>query len=114
MQFSWKLLSKYRTEIMGISALWILVFHLITQKLIKLDVLSELLGILTHGNLGVDIFLLLSGMGLYCSYKKLEENTLVFYKKRLKRLLIPYLFISLIYCALNIFINHTYIHTYRI
>lgn len=105
-------MSKYRTEIMGLSALWILIFHLLTQKLMKLPVLSELLGLLTHGNLGVDIFLLLSGMGLYYSYKKSKENTLVFYKKRLKRLLIPYFSISIVYCILNIFINPTYIHTY--
>ena len=42
---------------------------------------------------GVDIFLLLSGFGLYYSWKK-QPKALPFYRKRLTRVLIPYLIVG--------------------
>lgn len=101
MDLRWDILSRYKGELMGISIFWIVVFHLIGQKLLKLPpYLTGLSGILYHGNLGVDIFLLLSGMGLYYSCKKNFEVGL-FYKKRIKRIFVPYLFISIGYWILR-------------
>ena len=42
------------------------------------------------GAIGVDVFLFLSGMGLYYAMRK-QPPLRVFYKNRLKRILIPYL-----------------------
>lgn len=44
---------------------------------------------------GVDIFLLLSGFGLYYSWKK-QPGVLAFYTKRFTRVLIPYLIVGVI------------------
>ena len=42
------------------------------------------------GCIGVDLFLLVSGFGLYCSYSK-NSNTLQFYKKRFIRTWLPFI-----------------------
>ena len=94
MQISWNILSKYRNELMGISILWIIAFHLVELKHNKLpNIINDLYGLLFHGYLGVEIFLLLSGMGLYYSYKN-NRDVSNFYRKRLKRLMVPYFVIS--------------------
>jgi len=59
-----KLLSKYRTELMGVGAICILLCHSVGRGVLMPDFLSQ---ILSYGNIGVDIFLLLSGMGMYYS-----------------------------------------------
>lgn len=61
-------LSKYRKELMGFSALLILVCHAYAY----ID-LPPLLGyVLSIGNIGVDCFLFLSGMGLWYSLSKFK------------------------------------------
>lgn len=78
--------TKWRTALMGFAALWIYVFHewklgagtgIIHQGLVILKRL---------GFCGVDIFFLLSSIGLTYSYSK-NHQLLNFYLKRLKRLL---------------------------
>ena len=49
--------------------------------------------VLRSGYAGVDVFLFLSGIGLYYSYKK-EPDFRKFYKKRLMRVFLPYFFIG--------------------
>lgn len=58
----------------------------------KQDALYKLAYIFSKciGSIGVEIFLLLSGMGLYFSYTK-NKDIGAFYKKRYTRVLIPYL-----------------------
>lgn len=55
--------------------------------------------IFTLGYIGVDIFLLLSGIGLYYSWTQYKSNAknylLSWYYKRYKRILIPYLIIAI-------------------
>lgn len=78
---SLKLISRYRTHIMGFAALWILIFHAWT-------VVSEQYSFVWRfeyfvkktGFAGVDIFLLLSGMGLVYSIGK--NNLKEFYLRR--------------------------------
>lgn len=89
---NWGLLSKYRTELLGVAALMIMVFH--CQTLINLPV--WFLTINEHLNSGVEIFLLLSGMGLYYSYSK-NNNYSHFLKNRVERTLLPYLLVGLFY-----------------
>lgn len=101
MSLNWNLLSKYRGQLCGISILWVMLFHLTEIKKNKLPyVLQDLYGFLVHGNLGVEIFLFLSGMGLFYSLKNSNDIT-EFYNKRVKKILLPYLLISGTYFFIN-------------
>lgn len=76
-------ISKYRTPLMGISMLWIMLYH------IGIDV--PYLNLLTRsGYLGVDIFIFLSSYGLYYSLVRKKVTNFYFYKKRLFRILPTY------------------------
>lgn len=64
------LLSRYRGELMGIAMLWVMLFHAygLSTSILPLRVLRA------TGFAGVDIFLLLSGMGICCSLARRERN----------------------------------------
>ena len=84
------LLSTYRTQLMGIATLMIIICH--THATVELPhIISK---IFNYGNLGVDIFLLLSGIGCYYSLRK-RKDKFAFWHRRITRLLIPYLLITL-------------------
>lgn len=68
-------IKKYRSALMGIAILWVIAFHS------KLD-----LPILKDGNMGVDIFMFLSAIGLCFSFDK-DSNLKSFYKKRILRII---------------------------
>lgn len=93
------LLSKYRNAIMGIAALWILCFHAwIPVTPVPTEEHFNLLGFLERyikiiGYCSVDIFLLLSGIGLTFAIKK--GSVIRFYYRRLRRILLPFLVVSL-------------------
>lgn len=89
---NWGLLSKYRTELFGVAAIMIMIFH--CQVFVQLPV--WFITINNHLNSGVDIFLILSGMGLYYSYSK-NNDYRRFIKNRVERTLLPYLLIGLIF-----------------
>ena len=56
-------LSTYRNEIYGIAAIWIMLFH---GRIANIDAtFPYLYKILRLGNIGVDIFLFLSGIGIF-------------------------------------------------
>lgn len=57
-------ISQYRTPLMGISAILIILCH---ANLYDIKVNSLIHYLLTFGNVGVDIFLFLSGIGCYYS-----------------------------------------------
>lgn len=80
-------ISRYRSEIMGIACLWVILHHF--QGDIPFFPLKRLS---VYGNAGVDIFLFISGIGLFFSFQK-KQSLASFYKKRLVRLLLPYIFI---------------------
>ena len=99
MQISWNILSKYRNEIYGISILWIILFHVINLKHTALSrEFKALNGLIHHGNIGVEIFLFMSGICLYYSMKN-NKDILCFYKKRLVRIYVPLLLIYGSYCT---------------
>lgn len=85
-------INKYRRFLFGIATIWIAWFHSYMLDFSQLEALSFLnIGVLVEllkklGNIGVDIFLLLSGIGLYFSFSK-NPNILQFYKKRIIRVL---------------------------
>ena len=103
---TFKLLSDYRTFLMGIAIISIIIFHF-TEDCRSYNYMYNL-PIKAYyqyiSSVGVDIFLILSGLGLYYSMKK-NNNVNQFYKKRYIRILIPYLLVaipSLIqYCIVN-------------
>ena len=55
-------LSDYRKELMGFAAIWVALMHSFNQLFpnLKIPVVSKALA---YGNLGVEIFLILSGLG---------------------------------------------------
>ena len=91
--FNWNDISKYRQSLMGLSIIMVLLCH---ARMDGANLPNILLSILSLGNWGVDIFLLLSGIGMYYSISKQRDNInwRVWIFKRLKRILIPYLIIE--------------------
>lgn len=90
-------LSKYRSFLMGFAILWVMYFH------IPLNFVTEI-GWFIHriGFYGVDIFLFLSGLGVYFSLMK-RPNVLGFYKARLARILPAYIIVACAsYCLLRL------------
>lgn len=102
------LLSKYRTQLMGFAMLLILIFHT-TIDISNINILKNLKNI---GNVGVDIFLLLSGLGLYFSYSK-KNNKIKFYKKRFLRILPTFILVATLwYFAYSILHNTNFIYIF--
>ena len=84
-------ISNNKTKLMGLSAILIMAFHL---------------NLISIGNIGVDIFLLLSAMGCYFSLSK-SSNIIKFYKKRALRILPSFILISgSLYIAHILFSQH--------
>lgn len=88
---SLSLISKYRTELMGVAMLLVFFSHIPTP--ISNPVWNYCQW---NGHFGVDMFVLLSGMGLYYSFQK-DNNIKHFYTKRLIRILPFYCFINVLY-----------------
>ena len=82
-------LTTYRKELFGIATLMIVLCH--SVSIVPFP--GSLGHLISYGTMGVNIFLFLSGIGLYYSLKN-NGNCLDFYKKRFIRVLIPYLFIG--------------------
>lgn len=92
-------LSAYRNAIYGVAALWIVLFHytdMSKARAASVPKLSFIYETLQMGNIGVDIFFFLSGVGLYYSFVK-DHRVLRFYYKRIVRVMIPYLLLTLPY-----------------
>ena len=78
-----KLLSKYRTELMGISMLMIMLFHTVGGlSVLGIPSFKPFLSF----DFGVEFFLILSALG--CTYSLDKNNVAIdFYKRRLKRII---------------------------
>lgn len=79
-------LSRERSVLMGIAMAWIVFFHMTIRIPEEWQVLAFVKGM---GNIGVDMFLFLSGAGLYRSYRTLSaegKGCREFYKKRFWRI----------------------------
>lgn len=86
-------LSKYRSELMGIAMLWVMLFHAWDLDL-KVGILNDLR---SAGFGGVDIFILLSAMGLVMSLSKREPTFSDFMARRAGRILPAYFPVMLVY-----------------
>ena len=90
---NYRMLSKYRTELMGVAMLWVMFFHAS-----DLDMGHEALEwIRAAGFGGGDIFILLSAMGLVLSLSKKEQDYVSFMHRRMERILPAYYTVALPY-----------------
>ncbi len=89
-------ISKYRTAIMGLAALWVWYFHCGTTFIQSGGILEKVEWYLQRiGFCGVDIFILLSGFGLYYYFEKHPLNNVQslfqYYRRRLGRIYATFL-----------------------
>ena len=91
-KLDYSILSKRRNDLFGISIVSIVIFHYFLLS--KLVLAAEYKALV--GSVGVPIFLVLSGMGLFFSMSK-NPDLKNFYKKRLVRVLIPYFIVSCVH-----------------
>ena len=109
-QYNWNLLSLYRDELFGISIISIMILHYCKDVLGETDV-PKLLYYFAYGwekiigSIGVDVFLFLSGIGLYYSMTK-NCGISEFYSRRFKRVLEPYLIFGLFFWVFYDFIYY--------
>ncbi len=87
-------LSKKRNIIYSIAIIWIVFFHSTFE--LNWKWFYPLAQIKNIGNIGVDIFLMISGMSLFFSIEK-YSSVRQFYAKRLKRILVPSLLVGIPY-----------------
>lgn len=91
---NWNIISKKRLDLFGFATISILIFHycedVVNQENAGVMVYSfaQLYNFLI-GSIGVEIFLFLSGVGLWFSLKN-KSDVRHFLGKRIERLLIPY------------------------
>lgn len=95
------LLAKYRSALMGFAALWIFIFHDWAPVLTGYGRLAAIERFIRKtGFCGVDIFLFLSGIGMTYSIAK-TERLLSFYYKRIKRIILPFIFVAAVRSCLE-------------
>jgi len=92
------LISKYRTQLMGIAIIWVMLFH--SGIFFSSPVLMFIKKI---GFGGVDIFIFLSGLGIFFSLDK-NDDIKNFYKKRAFRIL-PYYIPIVVIVSLYYYFN---------
>lgn len=107
--FCFSYLSKYRGALMGLQILLIIIFHFVEDcRLydVRYDGIIYLFDRYIHSS-GVDIFLMLSGLGLYFSWKRRPEKK-AFYYRRFVRILLPYMIVAIpAWLWLDIFYEHS-------
>ncbi len=91
--FNMGCVSTYRTELMGFAAILIIVCHAPANGVVVSAFLDRLL---RWGGIGVDMFLFLSGVGMYFSLKK-KQSLKHWYYHRYMRILVPFIVFSLPY-----------------
>lgn len=84
--------SKHRQFLMGLSAVLIMFFHFSANYVIP-D--NPVLNLLYDCNVGVEIFLLMSGIGLYFSFNNKKVNFKQYYTKRILNVYLVFLIINL-------------------
>ena len=90
---NYSIISKYRTQIMGIAVLWIAILH--ATMWFPIEPINWLFKAL--GQNGVDIFLFLSSFGLYYSWQR-DPDTKNFLKKRFLRIIPVFIPVALFRC----------------
>lgn len=83
---------KYKTEIYGLCAIWVILFHS-SRRVGVPGNLPVITPFIIQGNAAVDVFMLLSGICGYLSFR--NKTWKEYYIKRFIRVVIPYLIISM-------------------
>lgn len=94
-------MTKHRQVMFGLAVLWIFFRHTFFYNQISYSFISPIVNI---GDCGVDIFLFLSGFGLFFSYRKCE-SILEFYKKRVIRILPTVILLLVVFAIVIDWIN---------
>lgn len=88
---------KYRSQIYGFCALWIVLHHLLSFFSIPgFSHIPLVYPFISMGSAGVDVFMFLSGYCLCLSFVR-DSSISHFYEKRVLRLLVPYLIVAVPY-----------------
>lgn len=98
-RFNLNLISRYRTELMGLATIGIIVCH---TKANGVSMPGWLWSIFQFGSVGTAIFLFLSGMGIWYSLRNVKydgKGIVAWYKKRFIKLFVPFLILSVPYFA---------------
>lgn len=95
-------ISRFRGELMGAAMLFVILFH------VSLPRADMFYGLRRMGNIGVDIFLFLSGVGLWFSWMKHDggqgvKSLLSFYRRRFLRIYPTWLIVAVFYFGFGIF-----------
>lgn len=106
--FNLQTISKFRAELMGVATIMIICCHGPANGVSVPSIVDKV--VRSWGGLGVDMFLFLSGIGLYYSLRK--KNILKsWYKHRYTRILVPYLLISIPYYVFRWIVeDDTFLH----
>lgn len=103
----WSDISKYRSHIYGFTIVWIIFLHsfYFLDNSIHTDYIS--VAIFRHGNIGVDIFLFLSGVSMYFSMQKLKgkQGLATYYKNRLAKILPVYLLLCIVFLLIEMHVK---------
>ncbi|MDB7951543.1 acyltransferase family protein [Faecalitalea cylindroides] len=97
-------IGKYRTQIMGIAALGVVLGH--SRDIVEWPAIIN--SIFGYGGIGVYIFVFLSAIGLYHSLKSRGRNynKASFYKRRFARVIVPYCLIAMTWYGIqDLFLN---------
>lgn len=89
-RFSLQDISTYRSSLMGIAMVWILFYHFGFHTV-------GFSHLMRFGYTGVDIFMFLSGFGLYYSLNR-NGDLQQYYKKRILRIFPAYFFVGIFLC----------------
>jgi len=91
-----RLISRYRSALMGFAQLWIVLLHCWLLIVPNRPVLGAIEAFIRwHGTVGVEIFFFLSGTGLTYAIRKGSLRS--FYLGRLRRVLLPYWIMVFVY-----------------
>lgn len=93
--------SRYRTQIMGFAALCIMIHHMGLYCQLQVFPWNQIPSLL---NIGVELFLFVSGVGLYYAYSKSDVRFHQYYGKRVLNVYVPYLIIFLPFALLDAFL----------
>ena len=87
-------LSRYRSELMGLAMIFVMLFHVWLPKS------NPMYGLVRCGNVGVDMFLFLSGIGLWFSWTG-NRSLPRFFRKRYIRIYPAWLIMACLFYIPN-------------
>ncbi len=113
--FAWRDISLYRGELFGAAILSVIFYHYF-KLFYEIEASNKAIYIISRfyynaiGSVGVDIFIFLSGFGLYYSLSR-KPKLSSYYLKRVRRVVIPYLLCGLFYWTIRdfVFMHRTFL-----